>query len=147
MSEDINEGVQLLLARMESHPEEFGEYGRWHETLTAYERLEILYENETALLKTKLQATRRRNITARVIAELFEERDVKGVDVLASNQPISGMGYSGHGTAIGQYSTQSLQSISNQYTQSAQVTQQQLSAQHNTTGLLGNLFNKFKSAP
>lgn len=51
--EDMNEGVQILLARMEAHPEEFMDNGKWQfisdsflNISHAQERLGFLEEEE-----------------------------------------------------------------------------------------------------
>tara|TARA_R110000868_G_scaffold23245_3_gene94050 strand:+ start:19 stop:447 length:429 start_codon:yes stop_codon:yes gene_type:complete len=142
MDEAMNEGVQLLLARMESHPDEFVKYGRWHEALTSVKEFDILTEGEINLLNTKLREARRKAFTASVMDCLFTDEG-KGPPIpatLAANQPSTSSFSQGISALPYQYS---------QYNASpgAQDIQQKLSAQHNTAGLLGNLFNKFKSTP
>lgn len=77
--EDLNNGVQIILARMKSHPEEFfDDGGRWRwifkETLR-----EVLTEIEKAALFEGLKAVRRVEITAKAAATVLraDEQDEK----------------------------------------------------------------------
>lgn len=75
---EVNEGVQIILNRMESNPEEFfGEGGKWNwmfkETLR-----EVMSEQEKAALHAGLVKVRRLEITAKAVATVMpqdEEED------------------------------------------------------------------------
>lgn len=71
----LNEGVQMLIGRMESHPEEFGPFGKWSETVhSALEnRGEFLSESEVHKLQSTLRKLRRDTFTADVMKQLMEE--------------------------------------------------------------------------
>jgi hypothetical protein len=79
---EVNEGVQIILNRMESNPEEFfGEGGKWNwmfkETLR-----EVMSEQEKAALHAGLVKVRRLEITAKAVATVMpkdeEEEENKG---------------------------------------------------------------------
>lgn len=67
--EEINDGVRLLIERMESNPEEFGGEGRW-----GYMELEqfkdFLYPEEMKMLREKLIEAKRHNFTTEVLKVL-----------------------------------------------------------------------------
>lgn len=77
--DDLNNGVQIILARMKSHPEEFFDNGgRWQwifkETLR-----EVLTELEKAAIFEGLKQVRRMEITAKAAATVLraDEQDEK----------------------------------------------------------------------
>lgn len=88
MADDMNEGVRLLLARMESHPEEFEKYGRWHEILSLATSDNFLSADEIAQINTKLIEQRRRWFTSAVMTRLMA--DESGPDKV-NMQPKSGV--------------------------------------------------------
>ena len=67
--EEINDGVRLLIERMESNPEEFGGEGRW-----GYMELEnfkdFLHPEEMKMLREKLIEAKRHNFTTEVLKVL-----------------------------------------------------------------------------
>lgn len=72
---DLNEGVQIILARMKTNPEEFfDEGGRWRwifkETLR-----EVLTEIEKAALFEGLKQVRRMEITAKAAATVLRDEE------------------------------------------------------------------------
>ena len=72
---DLNEGVQIILARMKTNPEEFfDEGGRWRwifkETLR-----EVLTEIEKAALFEGLKHVRRMEITAKAAATVLRDEE------------------------------------------------------------------------
>ena len=72
--EDMNEGVQILLARMETHPEEFMSNGKWHFVNDAIkqERLGFLYPEEVEALTKGLREVHREKFTSTVLKKLTE---------------------------------------------------------------------------
>lgn len=71
----LNEGVQMLIGRMESHPEEFGPFGKWSEIVhSALEnRGEFLSESEVHKLQSTIRKLRRDTFAADVMKQLMEE--------------------------------------------------------------------------
>ena len=131
MDEEINEGVQLLLARIDTHPEEFTEHGRWRDVLAKMDKQKFLSEEETAAFNAKLRAGRRKHFTRIVITTLFE--DPVKEDAYLTNMGVAQAysGQSAYGIATGQHGG---------------ISQHQVSPQQ-PQGLLNTLFNKFKSTP
>lgn len=71
MSEVFHPAVQLMLARMDTHPEEFRPRGyRWEEHLDAM--LEASSPEERAALTTKLNRFRMDTLHEEVMADLLE---------------------------------------------------------------------------
>lgn len=73
-TEDMNEGVQILLARMKTHPEEFISSGKWqfvHEAIKE-KRLSFLDAEEVAALDRGLKEAYREKFTAMVLKRLTE---------------------------------------------------------------------------
>ena len=81
--DDLNSGVQIILNRMKSHPEEFfGEGGRWNWIFKDTLR-EVLTEIEKAAIFEGLKAVRRAEITAKAAATVLraDEQDEKESEV------------------------------------------------------------------
>lgn len=75
----MNEGtaIDIVLARMETHPEEFyGESQKWAFIYKEYFR-DIMTENEKAALHTKLKAIRRAELTGKVLETITADDDAK----------------------------------------------------------------------
>ena len=77
--EDMNEGVQILLARMEAHPEEFMANGKWHfisdaftSTSHAEDRLRFLEKEEIKALQDGLKKMYRDKFTATILSKLTD---------------------------------------------------------------------------
>lgn len=71
---DMNDGVQILLARMQTHPEEFIGSDKWmflHDALKD-NRLSFLHPEETAALDNGLKELYRQKFTAKILAKLTE---------------------------------------------------------------------------
>lgn len=74
-TEDMNEGVQILLARMQSHPEEFFERHKWEPIIDSLGagRLDFLDPEEIEALKNGLKNMYRDRFTAKVLKYLTQE--------------------------------------------------------------------------
>lgn len=73
-TEDMNEGVQILLARMKTHPEEFINNDKWmflHDAIRE-DRLSFLDVEEIAALDNGLKELYRQKFTAKILAKLTE---------------------------------------------------------------------------
>ena len=73
-TKDMNEGVQILLARMKTHPEEFISSDKWmflHDALKE-NRLSFLDSEEVAALDNGLKELYRQKFTAKILAKLTE---------------------------------------------------------------------------
>lgn len=77
--EDMSEGVQILLARMKSHPEEFMGDGKWKFVSDAFttrnhaeERLHFLSKEEILALQTGLKQMYRDRFTALILSKLTD---------------------------------------------------------------------------
>ena len=80
---DLNSGVQIILNRMKSHPEEFfDEGGRWKWIFKDTLR-EVLTEIEKAAIFEGLKQVRRHEITAKAAATVLraDEQDEKDQEV------------------------------------------------------------------
>ena len=74
-TEDMNEGVQILLARMKTHPEEIINSNKWsflHDALKDGRRLSFLNSKEVEALNNGLKEIRRDNFTALVLEKLTQ---------------------------------------------------------------------------
>lgn len=72
---EMNEGVQILLARMKTHPEEFVNGDKWrfvHESIKQ-ERLSFLFPEEIDALDKGLKETYREKFTAMVLKRLTKD--------------------------------------------------------------------------
>lgn len=72
--EEMNEGVQILLARMKSHPEEFINSGKWqfvHQSIKE-NRFTFLTPEEIQALDNGLREAYREKFTAMVLNRLTE---------------------------------------------------------------------------
>jgi hypothetical protein len=69
----MNDGVKILLERMQTHPEEFhGDYNRWTEVIKRFEN--VFNANERALINGALTNLRREELTRVVMQELLREQ-------------------------------------------------------------------------
>jgi hypothetical protein len=75
-TEDMNEGVQILLARMKSHPEEFCGNFKWEPIIEGLNagRLNFLEPEEIKALENGLKNMYRDKFTATVLRYLTQER-------------------------------------------------------------------------
>jgi hypothetical protein len=101
----MNQGVQILLDRMDTNPEEFDDYaGKWGDVIGAVhirkekneKTLPFLTDSEVNALYEKLEDVRRENFTADVLRRLADD-SVKQQDLWAnvstysiSNHPVLG---------------------------------------------------------
>lgn len=79
---EVNEGVGIVLARMESHPEEFfgmhenvGSKWRW---IFAESLREVMTEPEKAALHSGMTKVRRLEITHKAIATIMPDEEEEG---------------------------------------------------------------------
>jgi hypothetical protein len=78
---EVNEGVQIILNRMESNPEEFfGDGGKWNWIYKENMR-DVMTEPEKAAIHVALRKVRRLEITAKAVATVMpkdEEEEEEG---------------------------------------------------------------------
>ena len=68
----MNDGVKILLERMQTHPEEFyGNYNRWTEIIERFEK--FFDTSERALVNGALTNIRREEFTQIVLNEILQE--------------------------------------------------------------------------
>jgi hypothetical protein len=68
----MNDGVKILLDRMNTHPEEFyGHYNRWTEVIDKFEK--FFNTSERALINGALTNIRREEFTQIVMQEILRE--------------------------------------------------------------------------
>jgi hypothetical protein len=82
----MNQGVEILLARMDSNPEEFltgNKAGKWQHLLEKYE--EYMTDEERKAVFTKYHSLKMSKFTEVVLKELLEEQD--GVSLYAREHP------------------------------------------------------------
>ena len=76
-SQEMNDGVEIILKRMETHPEEFyGESQKWAFIYKEYFR-DIMTETERAAIHTKLKSIRRAELTNKVMETITAEEDAR----------------------------------------------------------------------
>jgi len=82
----MNQGVEILLSRMDSNPEEFltgNKAGKWQHLLEKYEP--YMTEEECKAVRAKYNALKMSKFTEVVLKELLEEDD--GVSLYAREHP------------------------------------------------------------
>jgi hypothetical protein len=68
----MNDGVKILLERMQTHPQEFhGDYNRWTELISKFEK--FFNASERALINGALTNLRREEFTRVVMQEILRE--------------------------------------------------------------------------
>jgi hypothetical protein len=68
----MNDGVKILLERMQTHPEEFhGNYNRWTEVIDRFEK--FFNASERAMINGALTNIRRNEFTQVVMQEILRE--------------------------------------------------------------------------
>lgn len=89
----MNKGVEILLARMESHPEEFlRDSDRWEHLFNHYKK--YMTEDDKQAFWDKLCEIRTQEFTERVIKQLLEEKKEEKEYKLRSVQEIVEQGMS-----------------------------------------------------
>lgn len=92
----MNQGIEILLARMDSHPQEFcreamyGHYGRWTATIDKVLAIGGSFtDEERKALTTKLYELERERFTQDVMKKLLHEPEEKtiGVDTVQVRVP------------------------------------------------------------
>lgn len=101
---EINKGVEMILARMDSHPAEFdkntttGRFGRWTFAIDDVLKSDCFTEEERELVSNKLRDVKRGRFTEEVMKELLrdpaEREKWDTVRMGASSQSISGRQHS-----------------------------------------------------
>jgi hypothetical protein len=75
----MNDGVKILLERMQTHPEEFnGDYNRWTDLINTYEK--FFNVSERALINGALTNIRREEFTHVVMQEILRESTPVEID-------------------------------------------------------------------
>lgn len=70
---EVNEGVQIILNRMESNPEEFfGDVGKWRWMFSENLR-EVMTEPEKAAIHSAMVKVRRLEITAKAVSTVMPQ--------------------------------------------------------------------------
>ena len=86
----MNDGIEIILARMDTHPEEFfGDGGKWKFIYKEYFR-DVMSEEEKAALHTKLKSVRRAELTSKVMNAMAEK--VVGKEDLWADSVVSRFG-------------------------------------------------------
>ena len=76
----MNDGVKMLLERMQTHPEEFhGDYNRWSEVINKFEK--FFHANERVLINGALTNIRREEFTQVVMQEILREPTQVEIDL------------------------------------------------------------------
>jgi len=99
----MNQGVQILLDRMDTNPEEFDDYaGKWGDVIGAVhirkekneKTLPFLTDSEVNALYDKLEDVRRENFTADVLRRLADDsvkqQELWDTSYSTSNHPVLG---------------------------------------------------------
>ncbi len=75
----MNDGVKILLERMQTNPEEFhGEHNRWSDAINKFEK--FFNASERALINGALTNIRREEFTRIVMQELLRESTPVAID-------------------------------------------------------------------
>jgi hypothetical protein len=75
----MNDGVKILLERMQTHPEEFhGDFNRWANVINKFEK--FFNANERALINGALTNIRREEFTSVVMQEILGELNPVEID-------------------------------------------------------------------
>ena len=75
----MNDGVKILLERMQTHPEEFyGEQSRWSEVINKFRK--FFNTSERALINGALTNIRREEFTRIVMQEILRESTPVAID-------------------------------------------------------------------
>jgi hypothetical protein len=69
----MNTGLEILLKRMDSHPQEFQDSHRWDALIETALRGRFLTDQERSLLRDKLSALQGESFTASVVRELVQD--------------------------------------------------------------------------
>ena len=69
----MNKGVEILLARMETNPEEFENTGRWIDLYNHYKK--FMAEEEQEMFMTKLKALKMEQFEQEVVKRLLREEN------------------------------------------------------------------------
>lgn len=108
----MNEGVEILLARMDSHPDEFDEYGPWawvfnsvvaevesrrgvSPVMNVYNRVSFLSDEELHALLNKYKALQARAFTNKVMSQLLNPPQLDTVPELPNDYMWNTLGSSG----------------------------------------------------
>jgi hypothetical protein len=76
----MNDGVKILLERMQTNPEEFhGEHNRWSDAINKFEK--FFNASERALINGALTNIRREEFTSIVMQELLHEPTPVEIDL------------------------------------------------------------------
>lgn len=75
MSEGTNDGIKLLVERLKTHPEEFGEGGhyRWNNILNDVVHADYLTKEEKDLVFAEMRQVNRSNFTRKVMDALLNQ--------------------------------------------------------------------------
>ena len=72
---EVNEGIQIILNRMESNPEEFfGDGGKWNWIYKENMR-DVMTEPEKAAIHVALKKVRRLELTAKAVATVLPQEE------------------------------------------------------------------------
>jgi len=95
----MNKGIEILLNRMDSNPEEFigtGSRSKWRDYFTTYK--EYLNEEDVKAFETKLNTLIQDKFTETIMKELLEDKPSEGKSM--GRHPIQGTGLGGQ-TLVG----------------------------------------------
>jgi hypothetical protein len=95
---EVNEGVQIILNRMESNPEEFfGDVGKWRWMFSENLR-EVMTEPEKAAIHSAMVKVRRLEITAKAVATVMPQDEEEEQKDWGVSLPSGGRATTTHNT-------------------------------------------------
>ena len=95
---EVNEGVQIILNRMESNPEEFfGDVGKWRWMFSENLR-EVMTEPEKAAIHSAMVKVRRLEITAKAVATVMPQDEEEEQKDWGVSLPSGGRATTTHST-------------------------------------------------
>lgn len=104
----MNKGIEILLARMESNPDEFttgNKSGKWQHLMEQYE--DYMEPEDRKALMDKYNSLKMQKFTEKVMKELLQEEQGDGVALASASHPT----HSGSGQTPAQYTAALAQSM------------------------------------
>jgi len=130
----MNAGVELLLKRMETNPEEFTDYGKWVSIMQEIHK--YAEPEESKALNDGLKALMMQKVTERVLEGLVDPKKSNWVGVIMQQKGITSAG-----TTPGQYITLETAEHMKAHLEALQVKDRNELINRKPTTLFGKLFN------
>jgi len=130
----MNAGVELLLKRMETNPEEFTDYGKWVSIMQEIHK--YAEPEESKALNDGLKALMMQKVTERVLEGLVDPKKSNWVGVIMQQKGITSAG-----TTPGQYITLETAEHMKAHLEALKVKDRDALVNKKPTTIFGKLFN------